>query len=131
MKTQAIKYLNSLVKDDTTKKEIDLVEFIKKCVRSFQEEEKPAAKVDWLPYFEKLWKLYPRKVNKQLAARTFEHKVRGLNEQQCLEKCRQIAQVQLLRQKEWEANGTDMQYVPHYSSFLNNQVPNSPHYKGR
>ena len=130
MKTEAIKYINSLVSDDTTKKELDLLEFIKKCVREFREEEKKE-QVDWKPYFEKLWSLYPRKVNKQLASKTFEHKVRGLSAEECREKCNQIYKAQSLRIKYWKENNTEMQYIPHYSSWLNNEVKNSKYYKGR
>ena len=130
MKTQAIKYLNNLINDDTTKKELDLIEFIKKCVKDTKEKEE-LPKVDWESMFETLWKMYPRKVNKVLAKKTFEHKVRGLNEQECKDKCNQIYKVQLLRQKQWEQQGTDIQYIPHFSSFLNSSIPNSPHFKGR
>lgn len=130
MRTKAIKYLNSLITENTTKKEIDLIEFIKKCVRETKEPEK-SPKVDWETMFETLWKLYPKKINKVLAKRTFEHKVRGLTEQECKDKCNQIYKVQLLRQKQWETEGRELQYICHYSTFLNNEIPNSKHYKGK
>lgn len=129
MKTKAIEYLNSLVKEDTTKKEIDLIDFIKRCVREHKEEEKSAG-FDWTPMFDKLWSLYPRKINKQLAKRTFEHKVRGLNEEECREKCNKIYSVQMQCISQWKKEERDLQYYPHYSSFLNSNIPNSPKYKG-
>lgn len=129
MKTKAINYLNSLVKEDTTKKEIDMIEFIKKCVREHKEEEKNAG-FDWTPMFEKLWSLYPRKINKILARKTFEHKVRGFNEEECKEKCNKIYIAQTQRIKQWKNEGRDLQYMPHYSSWLNSEIPNSPKYKG-
>ena len=129
MKTNAIKFLNALITEDTTKKDIDLIDFIKKCVREYKTEDK-APEVDWLKYFQKLWSLYPRKVNKELAKRTFEHKIRGLNEEDCKQKCNNIYKLQMYQVK-WEENGTDTQYQAHYSSWLNANIPNSPHYKGR
>lgn len=130
MKSQAIKYLNALITDDTTKKEIDLIEFIKKCVRDTKEETRDPP-LDWQKYFETLWKMYPRKVNKELAKRTFEHKIRGLNEQECKDKCNKIYKAQMVSQKDWKDRQVERFYIPHYSSWLNNQIPNSPHYKGR
>lgn len=130
MKAQSIRYLNSLITDDTTKKELDMIAFIKKCVNEFKtEDNKPV--VDWQKYFEKLWKLWPRKVNKELAKRTFEHKIRGLNEQECKDKCNSIYKAQMIQQQRWQQNKTEMCYISHYSSWLNNTVPNSPHYKGK
>lgn len=130
MKSKATKFLNSLINDSTTKAELDVIDFLKKLVRDYKAPEKKQ-EFDWSPMFETLWKLYPRKVNKVLAKKTFEHKVRGLAEQECKDKCNQIYKVQLLRQKQWEQQGTEIQYIPHYSSFLNSSVPNSPKYKGR
>lgn len=88
-------------------------------------------KVDWETMFEKLWSLYPRKVNKQLAKKTFEHKIRGLDNQACIDKCNAIYKAQIISSNEWKSNNTELQYIPHYSSWLNNNVPNSPKYKGR
>lgn len=130
MKTNAIKYLNALVTDNTTKKEIDLIDYIKKCVREYKTENK-APEVDWLKYFQKLWELYPRKVNKELAKRTFEHKIRGLNEEDCKEKCRKIYQMQSAQVGVWKEKGTEMQFIPHFSTWLNASIPNSKYYKGK
>ena len=131
MKTKSIKWLNEQITDETTKAELDIIEFIKLCIREMKvkvAEEKP--KVDWLPMFETLWKLYPRKVNKVLAKKTFEHKVRGLTEQECKDKCNLIYKMQIMRVKQWENEGRELQYYPHYSTLLNSEVPNSPKYKG-
>lgn len=88
-------------------------------------------KVDWESKFEKLWSIYPRKKNKQLAKKTFEHKIRGLDNQECVNKCNAIYKAQVISTNEWKTNNTDEQFIPHYSSWLNNNVPNSPKYKGR
>ena len=125
MKSKALKWLNSQISDTTTKAEIDIIEFCKKAVRSLELEEK-GAKVEWLPMFETLWKLYPRKVGKELAKKTFEHKIRGMNEQECKDKCNLIYKAQKIAVAKWNELETEMQYIPHYSTWLNNSVPNSP-----
>ena len=130
MKSKATKFLNSLINDDTTKAELDVIDFLKKLVREYQVPEKKQ-EFDWSPMFETLWKLYPRKVNKVLAKKTFEHKVRGLTEQECKDKCNLIYKMQMMRVKQWENEGRELQYYPHYSSLLNSEVPNSKYYKGR
>ncbi|MBQ7798079.1 MAG: hypothetical protein IJ371_03045 [Clostridia bacterium] len=131
MKSATIKLLQSLITDETQKKDLDLLQFAIKCVREHKVEEKPKTEVDWLPYFETLWKLYPRRINKELAKRSFEHKIRGLNEQECKDKCNLIYKAQKQAMNRWDEQGTEMQYIPHYSSWLNSTVPNSKYYKGR
>ena len=122
MKSQAIKYLNSLATDETTKKELDLIDFIKKCVREFKEKE-PEPQNNGEIYFEKLWELYPRKINKQLAKRTFQKKIKGLNEEECKDKCNKIYKAQMMAQQQWKNEGRELKYIPHYSSWLNAVVP--------
>ena len=131
MKSATIKFLQSLLTDDRPKGECDLLQFAIRCVREHKVEEKVENKVDWSPMFETLWKMYPRKVNKELAKRTFEHKIRGLGEQECKDKCNLIYKAQKIAMVRWEEQGTEMQYIPHYSSWLNSSVPNSPKYRGK
>ena len=130
MKNKATKFLNSLINDSTTKAELDVIDFLKKLVRDYKAPEKKQ-EFEWSPMFETLWKLYPRKANKVLAKKTFEHKVRGLTEQECKDKCNLIYKMQMMRVKQWENEGRELQYYPHYSSLLNSEVPNSKYYKGR
>lgn len=130
MKSKCLNYLNSLITENTTKKELDLIDYIKKCVKEQKEEKPITAKVDWLPYFEKLWKMYPRKINKEQAKKTFEHKIRGLTEQECKDKCNAIYKAQISYQNIISQTNKSMEYIMHYSTFLNANVPNSPHYKG-
>ena len=122
MKTNAIKFLNALITEDTTKKDIDLIDFIKKCVREYKTEDK-APEVDWLKYFDVLWKLYPRKCSKQQAKKNFEKLVRGLDEEECREKCRLIYTAQMQQQKQWETNQTEIKFIPHYGTWLSANVP--------
>lgn len=123
MKTQAIKYLNSLITDETKKSEIDLIEFCKKCVREFKEEKEPQQKIDLSPYFETLWKHYPRKTNKQTARRTFAKLFKGLNEQQVKDKANKIWTLQKRYAQECLDQNREMQYICHYSTWLNANVP--------
>ena len=130
MKAQAIRYLNSLITDDTTKKDIDLIEFVKKCVKEYEVEEKQP-KVDWNKYFETLWKLYPRKVSKQQAKKNFEKVIRGLNEEECKEKCNLIYKAQMIQQQRWKTQKTEICYIPHYGTWLLANIPTGKHYKGK
>lgn len=130
-KAEAIRWLDSQINDESPKKLCETIAFIKKCVKDYREEpkeEKP--KVDLNKYFDTLWKLYPRKINKILAQKTFEHKFRGLTEDECKEKANKIYKLEMQYINDIKANNTEMQYIQHFSSFLNARVPNSPHYKG-
>lgn len=130
MKSKAIKWLNSQITDNTTKAELDLINFIKSCIKDKKvAEEKP--KVDWLPMFETLWKMYPKKLDKQNAKKMFERKIRGLTEQECREKCNLIYKAQMRYQNQLIQNETPLEYTKLYASWLNCEVPNSKHYKGR
>ena len=130
MKSKAMKWLSDQVQPTTTKAELDVIEFCKKAVREFKVEEKQP-KVDWLPMFETLWKLYPRKIGKQNAIKQFEHKVRGLSEQECKDKCNLIYKAEMRYVQQVKQNETPMEYIKHFSTFLNAEVPNSKYYKGR
>lgn len=129
MKSKAMKWLSAQVQPTTTKAELDVIDFLKKLVREYKAQEKKQ-EFDWSPMFETLWKLYPRKVNKVLAKKTFEHKVRGLNEQECKDKCNLIYKAEMRYINQIKENGTEITYVKHFSSWLNAEVPNSPNYKG-
>lgn len=131
MKSATIKFLQSLLTADRPKGECDLLQFAIRCVRSFSIEEKVETKVDWLPMFETLWKMYPKKSDKQNAKKMFERKVRGLTEEECREKCNLIYKAQMRYQSQLIQNETPMEYTKLYASWLNAEVPNSKHYKGR
>lgn len=131
MKSATIKHLQSLITDETPKKTCDLLQFAIRCVREHKVEEKVENKVDWLPMFETLWKMYPKKSDKQNAKKMFERKVRGLTEEECREKCNLIYKAQMRYQNQLIQNETPLEYTKLYASWLNCEVPNSKHYKGR
>lgn len=131
MRTKSILYIDKLIQDTTLKEELEILNYIKECVIKNKEITKIKNIVDISKYFDKLWSLYPRKINKELAKRTFEHKMRGLTEEEVKDKANKIYILQQRYIKECNDNDRDLQYISHYSSFLNANVPNSKHYKGR
>lgn len=131
MRSKSLLYLDNLLQETTNKEHISIIEYIKKCVSEYKEPIKIKSLVDITHYFDKLWSLYPRKVNKELAKKTFEHKMRGLTEEEVKEKANKIYILQQRYIKECNDNNRDLQYISHYSSFLNANVPNSKYYKGR
>lgn len=130
MKSKVIDWLCGLVTETTTKAELDMIEFAKKCVKAYKEKEVVKTDVDLEQFFSVLWKLYPRKVNKELARKTFEHKLRGLSAEQCRQKSNAIYKLEMQYINNIKIRGTEMQYIQHFSSWLNANVPNSEHYKG-
>lgn len=131
MKEKALKFLNDLVNDDTSKGQLDIIAYIKKCIKEYERSQESNDKFDWGFIFDKLWEIYPRKVGKEAAKKAFEHKVRGLPEEDCRAKCNVI----YIREKQaisgWVEDGTETQYIPHFSTWLNANVPNSDKYRGR
>lgn len=125
MKTPAINYLNSLINDSTTKRELDIINFIKKCVKEYKVVEKPKLVDGWQNYFETLWKLYPRKVGKQQAIKMFQRKIIGLNEEETRNKCNLIYKALIKYKQELERLNTQPEYVKHFATWLNAEIPNS------
>lgn len=134
MKKRAIEWLSAHITDETPKAELDLIEFIKQCVKNTKEREsalKSESAVDISKYFDVLWAIYPKKTGKEQARKTFEHKLRGLTKEQCDVKCNAIYKAEKQYIEYLQANDTPMQYVKMFSSWLNSEVPNSKYYKGR
>lgn len=125
MKAKAIKYLNELITDETPKKELDLIEFCKKCVREYKVEEKNKENEDYIAeLFDKFYKVYIRKGGKEQAFKTFRKKLVKLKtKDEILEKARKIAKVYSVAASEWRARGTDKRFIPMCSSWLNANVP--------
>lgn len=125
MKTKAIKWLNSKIADETTKAELDIIEFIKKCVNSFAIEPKNQEKEDYIKeLFDKFYKIYKRKGARVQAYKTWRKKLVKLKtKDQILEKARAIAKVYAVSAREWEERETEKQFIPLCSSFLNSNVP--------
>lgn len=84
-------------------------------------------------YFNKIYELYPRKVNKLQAKETFEHKLRELNEEGAYKKARQICSMlnkqKALWSEENDGFGRKQEMLPHFSTWLNANVEDSPKYR--
>lgn len=84
-------------------------------------------------YFEKTYAIYPRKVSKEQARKTYAHKLVGLDVEgarkvantiyKCLEK--QL----VVWGNEKDGEGRLQEFLPHFSTWLNDNFADSPHYK--
>lgn len=83
-----------------------------------------------LSMFDTLWEIYPKKVGKEQAKKTFEHKLRGMTEQEAKDKANTI----YTRLKQfiffWREKETEIQFVPNMSTWLNAEIEDSKHFKG-
>jgi hypothetical protein len=123
MKSKAIKWLNEQIGEDTTKAELDIIEFCKKAIRDWKVEEKNTEKEEYIvELFDKFYKVYCRKGGREQAKKTWRKKLVSLpTKEKILEKARKIAMLYSQYAKEYE--GKDKQYVPMCSSWLNANVP--------
>lgn len=84
-------------------------------------------------YFETTYSIYPRKVNKQQAKKTYEHKFRGLSivdAKNLANRIYKALQRQIaLWQAENKGNGRELEYIPHFSSWLNDNIEDSKNFK--
>lgn len=115
--------LKEKLKDNNTIKNTTIKEINKE---SFSDE-------DLHLWFSKVYEIYPRKVSKVQAKETFEHKLRGLEKEEATNKARAIY-VLLTKQNEvWQSEndgqGRKMEHLPHFSTWCNDNVENSPHFK--
>lgn len=123
MKSETIKYLQSLITDETPKKTCDLLQFAIRCVREHKVEEKNAENESYiLELFEKFYKVYCRKGGREQAKKTWRKKLISLpSKEKILQKARKIALLYSKHAKEYEEK--DKQYVPMCSSWLNANIP--------
>lgn len=84
-------------------------------------------------YFDNVYKIYPRKVNKVQAKETFEHKLRGLEKEdahkQAIVIYKMLEKQITLWSKENGGDGRQVEHIPHMSTWLNDNIENSPHFK--
>lgn len=125
MKAQTIKLLQSLITDDTPKKDLDLLQFAIKCVREHKVEEKNTEKEDYIKeLFDKFYKAYCRKGGKEQAKKTWRKKLIKLKtKEDILEKARKIARVYGACARDWEDRNVEICFIPLCSSFLNSNIP--------
>lgn len=126
MKSKCLEYLENLITEDTPKKELDIIEYIKKCVKDFKEKEKVDNSKELYieQLFNKFYSIYLRKGGREQAKKTFKKKLIKLKtNEDILEKARKIARLYSAQTKEWEINNTDRQFIPMCSSWLNANIP--------
>ena len=84
-------------------------------------------------YFDKIYSIYPRKVSKIQAKETFEHKFRGLEKEEALKKAIGIYRMLEAQNQVWQAEndgqGRKVEFISHFSTWLNSNVENSPQFK--
>lgn len=84
-------------------------------------------------YFDKIYSIYPRKVSKVQAKETFEHKLRGLEKEDAYKKAIAIYRMLENQNQVWQAEndgqGRKVEFISHFSTWLNDNVENSTHFK--
>jgi len=78
-----------------------------------------------LEVFETLWKNYPIKEAREKALRTFEHKVYGLKEEEIRDTGNEIWVKLVASIKNWKERDIDIKYIPYFSKWLDDEIPNS------
>lgn len=84
---------------------------------------------DIYSFFDKVYAIYPRKVNKVQAKTTFSHKLKSLTKDEAHNKAvaiYRLLQAQIaLWQKENDGQGRKVEHIPHFSTWLNSNVEDS------
>ena len=122
MKTKAIKWLTAQITDEMSKGDYDIVQYLKGLVRADKgDKTETAEKVEWRPMFEKLWSIYPRKIAKAQAVKTFEKKIKGKTDDEVKDFCNKLWRKIKVRTAYWEENETDKAFIPHLSTLINQE----------
>lgn len=92
-------------------------------------------KKDIATWFDKVYAIYPRKVNKIQAKQTFQHKLLNLDQDTAHTKAIKIYQMLVKQKAEWQkendGQGRKIEHIPHFSTWLNANVDDSKNYKKR
>lgn len=122
MKNKAIKWLNAQITDEMSKGDYEIVKYLKGLVNAEKKAKAETAdESEWRPMFEKLWAIYPRKVAKAQAVKTFAKKVKGKSTDELKDFCNKVWRRIKARTAFWEEHETEKEYIPHFSSFMNNE----------
>ena len=78
--------------------------------------------------FETLWKNYPKKESKEKALKTFEHKVRGLGEEEIKNTGNEIWLKLVTSLNNWKSTEIDIKFIPQFGTWLDNEIPDSSKY---
>ena len=81
-------------------------------------------------YFDKIYNIYPRKVSKVQAKTTFEHKLCGLEREDARKIAIGVYRMLEIQNKLWSeennGEGRKIEHIPHFSTWLNANVEDSP-----
>lgn len=78
--------------------------------------------------FEKTYKeLYPRKVGKVQASKTYTHKLIGLSTEEGKQKANMIYTMLKKQNILWNKEERTIKYIPHFSTWLNDNIEDSPY----
>lgn len=122
MKNKAIKWLTAQITDEMSKGDYDIVQYLKGLVNAERKEKAETAdESEWRPMFEKLWSIYPRKVAKAQAVKTFAKKVKGKTADEIKDFCNKLWRKIKVRTAYWEENETEKAFIPHLSTFINQE----------
>ena len=84
-------------------------------------------------YFNIIYELYPRKVGKVQAKETFEHKFRSLEKEESKKKATAIYRMLQTQIQVWgeenDGNGRKQEHIPYFSTWANDNIEDSPHFK--
>ena len=125
MKNKALRLLDSLVTEETTKGELDIINYIKRLVRADNGVKKQSAHEPYIKeLFDKFYAAYIRKGGKEQAYKTWRKKLIKLKTQEeILTKARKIAKLYQSHAIEWQESGRDKKYIALCSSWLNSNIP--------
>lgn len=122
MKTKAIKWLNAQITDEMSKGDYDIVQYLKGLVNAEKKAKAETAdESEWRPMFEKLWSIYPRKVAKAQAVKTFAKKVKGKSPDELKDFCNKVWRKIKVRTAFWEEHETEKEFIPHFSTLINQE----------
>lgn len=86
-------------------------------------------------WFDSTYSRYPRKVSKVQAKSTYEHKLRGLTREDAKDKANKIYSLLNKQLVIWShennGEGRKVEHIPYFSSWLNSNIEDSKHYKGK
>lgn len=125
MKNKALRFLDSLINDETTKYELDIIHYLKGLTKADNAIKKINENEPYIKeLFDMFYKIYARKGGKEQAYKTWRKKLIKIKDrEEILEKARKIARMYRWHCKEWETNNTSKQYIPYCSSWLNSNIP--------
>ena len=88
---------------------------------------------DFEHWFNSTYAIYPRKIEKVKEKQYYERKLRGLSREEAKNKANDIYKLLKKHIVSWsnenDVEGRQEEYIPYFSSWLNANVEDSPHYK--